>query len=133
MKVPKLAKIRSKYRGRCIMCEDGYQPGEELLWAKGLGCLHPTCNSPGVLSGYVRGFRVGYRSGLRDGQGDTTEDNPTIQKLKEEAVAGDKAPVRSRLLDIVDKVEAEVPAKPTTELDSDTAMGADYLDSLVAD
>jgi len=135
MDTPKLIPIRSKYRGRCMMCEDLYQPGESVLWAKGLGCMHTTCNSPGVLSGYIRGFRVGYRTGLRDSQGDTSTVNPTMQKLKEEALVSERSGSRSRLFDIVDSVEAEIftgPAEPA-ELSEDVAMGADYLDSLVGD
>lgn len=117
------------------MCEDLYLPGESVLWAKGLGCMHTTCNAPGVLSGYIRGFRVGYRVGLRDGRGHFSEVNPTMQQLKEEALASERSGSKSRLFEIVDSVEAEVSAEALepTELPEDTAMGTDYLDSLVLD
>lgn len=132
-KTPKTIKIRSKYRGRCLMCDDLYQPGEAVLWAKGLGCMHVPCYSPGMLSGYMRGFSTGYRSGLRDSHGDTTKTTPLVKELKAEATAEEKTGTKARLFTIVESLPMEAIEQPPSELAEEVPMGKEYIDSLLED
>ncbi len=35
--------LRSQYSGKCRLCSQSYQEGNNIFWNKEVGCLHPEC------------------------------------------------------------------------------------------